>query len=406
MTDLILPTPSPMIEHFALDPEVVYLNHGSFGACPKIVLEAQRGYRDRVEADAMRFYIHDLWGLIDRSREALAPVVGAQAKDIVFVNNATGAVATVLDNLALGPGDELVVTSRAYQACRNNFERVADRCGAKVIVADLPWEGIDEDSIADAIMNKVTSRTKLVMVSLITSATAIRLPIERLIQELADRGIETLLDAAHGPGCVAMEVDQWGAAYTTGNAHKWLCNPKGCAFLHVREDLQVGFRPLVLSNDAHDLAPACERTKRSVFNHEFDYAGTDDRTAALTVVDSIAFLESLELAGFGTGIHAVMAHNRALCIEARDLLCSMFGTNSIVPNSMLGPLATIDIPAPGMDPKALRARLFDRYRIEAMIVPSPTGKYPMVRVSPQVYNAIEQYRYLGEAILDAVAVGM
>jgi isopenicillin-N epimerase len=399
MTDCILPTPSPMIEHFALDPEVVYLNHGSFGACPRVVLNAQRGYRDRVEADAMRFYIHDLWGLIDRSREALATVVGARARDIVFVNNATAAVATVLDNLVLEPGDELVVTNQAYQACRNNFERAAARYGARVRIAELPWDGIDEESAADAIIEQVNERTKMVMVSLITSATAIRLPIERLIRELADRGIEMLLDAAHGPGCVAMEIDAWGAAYTTGNAHKWLCNPKGCAFLHVREDLQAGFRPLVLSNDAHDLEPACDRTKRSAFNHEFDYAGTDDRTAALTVVDSIAFLESLSIEGFGTGIHAVMAHNRAMCLEARDLLCSMLGTKPTVPDSMLGPLATVDIPAPGMDPKALRARLFDAYRIEAMIVPSPTGKHPMVRVSPQVYNAIEQYRYLGEAIL-------
>lgn len=402
MTSKTIPSPSSLAHHFALDPSVVYLNHGSFGACPKQVIEAQQRHRDTIESDAMRFYIYDLWTMVDRSREALGPVIGASARDIVFVSNATTATATVVDNLDLQPGDELLVTNFEYPACINNFHRIANRRGAKVVVAELPWTGISEDAVVDAVLSKVTSKTKIALISLITSATAIRLPVERLIRELKALGVETLLDAAHGPGCVSMDVDSWGAAYTTGNGHKWLCSPKGVAFLHVREDLQEGFEPLVLSNDARDLAGASARSKRSAMNHAFDYMGTDDRTAVLSIADSIAFLEGL-VAG---GIDGLMDQNRALCLEARDLLCLMLGTSPVVPDSMTGPLATIDVPALGMEPRALREALFANHRIEAMVVASPTHDgaeaRAMVRVSPQVYNTIEQYRYLGEAILSEV----
>ncbi len=392
-----LPRPSSLIEHFRFDPKVVYLNHGSFGACPTGIIEAQQRHRDRVEADAMQFYIYDLWRMVDRSRQALGELINAQAEDIVFVNNATTAVATVLSNLDLAPGDEMIVTDLEYPACKNNFEHFANRSGAKVVVVDIPWVGLNEDAAFDAIMAKVTSKTKLLLISLISSATAVRLPVERIIAKLKDQGVETLLDAAHGPGCVPIDITAWGAAYTTGNGHKWLCSPKGVAFLHVRKDLQAGFRPLVLSNHAMDIEPARARTKRSAFNHEFDYMGTDDRSGVLTIADSIECLDSLMPGGL-TGPDGIMAHNLSLCIEARNLLFDAFGTTPTIPESMLGPLAVIDIPAPGLHPRELRENLFKNHAIEIMIVPSPVGTHPMVRISPYIYNSIEQYQYLGDAI--------
>lgn len=398
MTTFDLPKPSELNKYFRLDPTIAYLNHGSFGACPDQVVAAQQGHRDRIEADAMQFYLYDLWPMVDRSREALGKLIHAQTRDIVFVNNATTAVATVLHNIKLEAGDEMIVTNFEYPACVNNMQFVADRCGAKVVVAELPWVGMDEDSVVDAIVSKVTARTKLVLVSLITSATAVRLPVERIIRELKALGVETLLDAAHGPGCVAMDVDGWGAAYTTGNGHKWLCSPKGVAFLHVRNDLQDGFRPLVLSNHAQTLEVSSERTKRSAMNHEFDYMGTDDRTAVLSIADSIECLESMMAGGIG----AIMAHNHAMCLESRALLCGLLGTELVVPESMIGPLAVIDVRSGSMEPRELRERLFSEHRIETMIVPSPTSGELMVRVSPQVYNTIEQYAYLGESILKVV----
>ncbi|HCT45754.1 MAG: aminotransferase [Phycisphaerae bacterium] len=394
MTNPHLPAPASHASQFMLDPDIVYLNHGSFGACPRSVIDAQQAHRDRIEADAMRFYIYDLWKGIDRSRSALGELINADAEDLVFVSNATSAVATVIANIDLKPGDEIIVNRFEYPACINNLRRACEQSGAKLVVADLPWDPTDEDSAIDAIMSKVTDRTRLVMFSLITSATAVRLPVERLIQELSAKGVETLLDAAHGPGCVAMDIKAWAPTYCTGNAHKWLCAPKGCAFLYVRRDKQDGFRPLVLSNDAYDLEPAIERSGRSAFNHEFDYMGTDDRTAIMTVADAIGALGSF----FDGGIDELMRRNRAMCLEARDLLCDAFGTKPMVPDSMLGPLAVVDIPAPGLNPRELRERLMSAYRIEAMIVPNPGGDTPMIRVSPQVYNSMEQYRYAADAI--------
>ena len=394
MTSTSLPSPSALATRFALDPEIVYLNHGSFGACPLAVLEAQRAHRDRVEADAMRFYIHDLWTDMDRSRAALGGLIHADPGDLVFVSNATSAVATVIANIDLGPGDEVVVNRFEYPACINNIRRACERSGATLVFADLPWPPVDEESVAEAIMGKVNDRTRLVLLSLITSATAVRLPVERLIRELGALGVESLLDAAHGPGCVPLDLGKWKPTYCTGNAHKWLCAPKGCAFLYLQREKQDGFRPLVLSNDAYNLEPAIGRSGRSVFNHEFDYMGTDDRTPMLTVADSIGVLGSF----FTGGIDELMERNRAMCLEARDLLCEALGTEPIVPDSMLGPLAVIDIPAPGMDPRTLRERLMSEYRIEAMIVANPGSDTPMIRVSPQVYNSMEQYQYAAEAI--------
>lgn len=394
MTSTQLPAPSPLASAFMLDPEIVYLNHGSFGACPAAVLEAQRAHRDRVEADAMRFYLYDLWAGMDRSRSALGGLINAEPRDLVFLPNATSAVATVTGNIDLRPGDEVVVTNFEYPACINNLRHACERSGATLIVVELAWNPIDADSVVEAIMGKVSDRTRLAMFSLITSATAVRLPVERLIRELHARGVETLLDAAHGPGCVPMDIAAWGPVYCTGNAHKWLCNPKGCAFLYVQRDMQEGFRPLVLSNDAYDLETAIERSGRSAFNHEFDYMGTDDRTPMLTVADAIETLGSL----VEGGIDGLMSRNRRLCLAARDLLCDALGTEAMVPDSMLGPLAVVEIPTPGMEPRTLRERLMAEYRIEAMVVPNPGGDTPMIRVSPQVYNSMEQYQYAADAI--------
>ncbi len=400
-----MPTPTlpplPELAHsFVLDPDVVYLNHGSFGACPKQVLDAQTAHRGRVERDAMRFYIYDLWEDMDRSRDALGKLINTAAEDLVFVSNATSGVANVIANTDLRPGDEVLVTRFEYPACINNLRRACERAGAELVVVDLPWDPIDEDSVVSAIMDRVTDRTRLAMFSLITSATAVRMPVERLIKDLHARGVETLLDAAHGPGCVPMDIAAWGPTYCTGNAHKWLCSAKGCAFLYVHKDKQDGFRPVILSNDAYDIEPAIGRSGRSAFNHEFDYMGTDDRTPMLVVADAIEVLGSF----YPGGIDELMDRNRAMCLEARDLMCDAFGTEPLVPDSMLGPLAVIDVPAPGMEARVLRERLMVEFRIESMIVPNPGGDTPMIRVSPQVYNSIEQYRYCADAIRSIIGL--
>lgn len=387
-----LPTASEYAHHFGIDPDLVYLNHGSFGACPKQVLDAQSTHRARIERDAVRFYVHDLWSAMDRSRDALAPVVGCAPEDLVFVNNATSGVATVLSNLRTTLGDEIVVTNLEYTACNNNILRHAEQRGASVKFAQIPWPIESENQIVDAIMEQLSVRTKLVMFSLITSATGVVFPAERLIRELKERGIETLLDAAHGPGCIPMHIDQWGAAYTTGNGHKWLCSPKGTAFLHVRKDLQEDFRPLVLSNDAQQLEIASAKTDRSAFNHEFDYAGTDDASGRMTIADAIDTLSSI----FPGGIDAIMAHNHKLCLDARAMLCDALDVPAPCPESMIGPLATIPLPAGAPDAPALKAALLDDWKIQIPVWGTPSGT--AIRISAQIYNSSAQYEYLARAL--------
>tara|TARA_R110002073_G_scaffold37866_3_gene109093 strand:+ start:125961 stop:127166 length:1206 start_codon:yes stop_codon:yes gene_type:complete len=388
-----LPKPAPIFDQFLIDPNVVYLNHGSFGACPKAILDAQSAHRLDAERELVRFYVKDSWGKIDRARNVLSGLVQCDPKDLVFVHNATTGVATVLDNLDLSEGDELLVTNCEYQACLNNFARTADRTGAKVTSVSLPWPIKSEEQVIDAVMSGVTDRTTIALLSLITSSTGIRLPIEQLIPMLKERGVETILDAAHGPGCIPMDINSWGAAYTTGNAHKWLCAPKGAAFLHVRSDLQDGFTPLVVSNDALDLEGAGKKTGRSGFNHAFDYAGTDDVTMYLTVADCIDWFES----NIEGGVNGNMQRNRDLCIQARDLICEELGCTPPVPDSMLGPLSTIDLPSGNQTAREIKDRLLSEFNIQIPVWGTPSGTVA-VRISVQAYNSIEQYQYLARAL--------
>lgn len=388
-----LPPVSGHARHFRLDPTIVYLNHGSFGACPTPVIEAQARHRDRMEADAVRFFVDDLWGLMDRSRAALGPIVGADPMDLVLVPNATTGVTTVLANLRLAPGDEILITSNEYQACANNCRAHAARAGAGVVTAALPWPVGSEDQVFDAVMAAVTPRTSVALVSLMTSATGMRLPVERIIPALRERGVETILDAAHGPGCIPLALDAWGAAWATGNCHKWLCAPKGAAFLHVRRDRQAGFRPLVLSNDGERLEAAAARTRRPAWHHEFDYTGTDDATPRLSIAEAAEFMQGL-LPG---GLHAVMEQNHALCLQARDLVCRRLGLMPPVPATMLGPMSTITLPAGSPDAETLKAALYDRWRIQIPVWGTPGGTTSF-RLSAQVYNTFEQYVYLAEAL--------
>jgi isopenicillin-N epimerase len=391
-----LPPPGPLARDFRLDPGTVYLNHGSFGACPTPVLEAQARWRDRVEADAVRFYVDDLWPLMDRSRRALAPVVGTDASNLAFVANATTGVTTALHNLRLREGDEILTDAAEYTACLNNCRAAAARAGARVVSVNLPWPMPGPDAVVEAFAAGMSARTRVAMFSLVTSSTGMRLPVERLIGLCRERGVDSILDAAHGPGCVPVSLDHWGPTFATGNCHKWLCNPKGAAFLYVTPDRQPAFRPLVLSNDAERLEPAATKSGRSAFLHEFDYAGTDDATAKLTVADSVAYLN----AAMPGGLDAVMQHNRTLCLRARDLVCERLGVAPPVPDKMIGPMATIALPG-NPDAAALKARLYDRWRIQIPVWTTPDGGTAL-RLSAQVYNDLPQYAYLADALAEAL----
>ncbi|GAB4385831.1 MAG: aminotransferase class V-fold PLP-dependent enzyme [Phycisphaerales bacterium] len=396
-----------MWSNWKLDPEVVFLNHGSFGACPRAVMDRRSELLDRSEAEPIRFMLHEAPSLIDRARRSLAAMVNASPSDLVFVPNVTIAVATVAANLDLQPGDEVLVNSHEYPACLAIFERACAKAGARLISADLPFPVRNEDEIFEAVIAKATDRTRLCLISHVTSPSAMILPVARIVRALRERGIETLVDGAHAPGFCSLDLDSIAPAYYTANCHKWLCSPRGSGFLYVRDDLQKGFRPLALS--VHARKPP---SGKSFFQTEFDFIGTQDYTPMMCIADAMELVPAMIDSDWQT----VRARNHALAIQARDLLCDRLGIDPPVPDRMLGSMATIPIPLPPPTWKpgpsryhdAIQDRLVDRHRIQvpAWFIADEAGlpRVRFIRISAQLYNSIEQYHYLADALLQELAV--
>ncbi len=389
-----------MKSHWALDAGVIFLNHGSFGACPTAVLAQQAALRAEMEANPVRFLSRELDDRLDAARAALAAFLGADADDLAFVANATGGVNAVLRSLALAAGDELLTTDHAYGACRNTLDFVAARAGARVVTATLPFPVATPDDVVDAVMAKVTPRTRLALLDHVTSPTGLVLPLARLIAALGSRGVEVLADGAHAPGMVALDLRALGAAYYSGNCHKWLCAPKGSAFLWVRRDRQADIHPLTISHGA-----TAKRPGRSRFRLEFDWTGTTDPTGWMTVPKAIEYVGALVPGGWP----ALMARNRALALEARRLLCAAAGTAPACPDEMIGALASVVLPDGATTeiawrrPDPLQQRLFDEWSIEVPVMSWPAAPRRLVRVSAQLYNTRDDYARLADALAKTLA---
>ncbi|MEO1511418.1 MAG: aminotransferase class V-fold PLP-dependent enzyme, partial [Planctomycetota bacterium] len=338
------PHPSPLARHFPLDPAVVFLNHGSFGCCPNQVLEKQAEYRDLMEAEPVRFFNQTLYELTDRSREAIARTLGGAPEDFVFVPNATTGVATVIDNLlpTLGPGDELIAAVDEYPACRHIFERAAGRTGATFRTFPISHDRtITPEMLFDTVLAQVSERTRLVLLSHVTSPSALVLPVERLVPALRERGVECLVDGAHAPGSLPVSFRDFDPAYYLWNCHKWFCSPKGVAVMRVRADLRATFRPMVLSNEAH-----LDRGYggRSKYSNEFDYVGTDDYTARFAVADAIGAMPRIAAEGGHAGWAGIIAHNHGLVLRGREILADALGVEPRIDPACIAAIATLPLP--------------------------------------------------------------
>ncbi|MFO0577164.1 MAG: aminotransferase class V-fold PLP-dependent enzyme [Polyangia bacterium] len=394
--------------HFTLDPDVTFLNHGSFGACPRPVLDVQSELRARMEREPVRFFNRELEPLLDEARAELAAFVGAPAGDLVFLHNATTAVNAVLSSLRFEPGDEILVTDHGYPACANAARRWAARAGACVVTAAVPFPLSGGDEIVAAVLAAVSPRTRLALLDHVTSPTGLVLPLAELVAALAARGIDTLVDGAHAPGMLPLrlsELAERGAAYYTGNLHKWCCAPKGAAFLYVRRDRQDGIHPTVTSHGA-----SSPRRDRSRLLQEFDWVGTDDYTAALCVPAALRFLGGLVPGGWDV----LRQRNRELARSARRELAAVLQIALPCPDELLGALAALPLPArepdgepvapgaaPGVDP--LQARLYDQHRIQVPVIPWPQAPRRLIRISAQIYNQPAEYTRLGAALLRELA---
>jgi isopenicillin-N epimerase len=392
---LEIPAADPRL--WPLDPGVVFLNHGSFGSCPLAVLEYQQEIRCRLERQPVQFFVRDLEALLDEAREKLAQFIDAPSEGLAFVPNATCGVNTVLRSLRFQAGDELLVTNHEYNACRNALDFTATQTGATVREVAIPFPIRTEAQIVEAVMSAVTARTKLVLTDHVTSQTGMIMPVAALSQRLAGRGIDLLVDGAHAPGMLPLSLRQLGVPFYTGNCHKWICAPKGAAFLFVRRDRQNAIRPLSISHGANS-----PRTDRTRFLIEFDWTGTCDPTACLSVPRALEYMGGLLPGGWP----AVMARNRQLALAARRVLCETLKIAAPCPEECIGSLAAVPLPdatcsEPPRSPlytDPLQDELREQHGIEVPVIPWPATPRRVLRISAQLYNHLPQYRLLAKAL--------
>jgi isopenicillin-N epimerase len=348
-----------------------------------------------MEAEPVQFLWRRYEERLEPARIALAEFIGARARDIAFVTNATVGVNSVLRSVKLRRGDELLSTNLDYNACHNVLVETARRAGARLVVARVPFPLSNPQAIMEAVLEAVTGRTRLALIDHATSHTALVFPIERIVRELEARGVDVLVDGAHAPGMLPLDLARLRPAYYTGNLHKWVCAPKGSAFLWAREDKQAALQPAVISHGNNTPRP-----RYGPFQDRFDWAGTFDPTGWFCVGEAIRWLGELLPGGW----RELRQRNHRLAIAARRLLCKKLDLEPPCPENLIGSMATLPLPErfQGVPPSgkidAEARRLYDEFGIEVpfMRIGRPEKRY--FRISAQIYNSLAEYEYLAEAL--------
>ncbi|MFZ2420162.1 MAG: aminotransferase class V-fold PLP-dependent enzyme [Anaerolineae bacterium] len=359
-------------ELFLLCPDMTFLNHGSFGACPRPVFEAYQAWQRQLEAQPVEFLGRRFNGLMAQARARLAAYVGAGADDLVFVPNATTGINIVARSLALAPGDEVLATDHEYGAMDRTWRLLCRKQGAIYRNAPITLPTTTPEAMIAQLWAGVTPRTRIIFLSHITSPTALTWPVKDICQRARAAGILTVVDGAHAPGQIALDLAGLGADFYTGNCHKWLCAPKGAGFLFGRPEVQHLIEPLVVSWGWESETPG-----PSPFVDYLEWTGTQDIAAYLAVPAAIDFQATHDWEQMRLACHELVR-------EARQRINGLTGLASICPDApeWFQQMAAIRLPA--CDTAALKARLWDEWRVEAPII-TWNGE-PFVRVSVQAYN--------------------
>jgi isopenicillin-N epimerase len=380
---------------WALEPGTRHLNHGSFGAVLEEVLDVQSEWQHRFEANPTRYVHRDLQAAMDRARDALGGFVGAEPDGLVPVRNATSGVASVLRSFEpmLQPGDQLLTTAHDYNAVRQTLRFTAQRTGAEVVVARVPFPIANAAQVTDAVLAAVTPRTRLAVIDHVTSPTALIYPIQDIVGALEPQ-IPVLVDGAHGPGQVPVAIDDLGASWYTGNLHKWVCAPKGAAFLHSRHDRIAMTVPTVISHGYN--APV--EGPKDRYRLLFDWLGTDDPSAWAVIPEVLRLVGALETGGW----EAIMKRNHDLALEGRSIIANAVGTELPAPDDMLGAMAAVILsdaagPPPGGDLSPLMHELHDQ-GFATLVMNWPEWPRQLLRVSAHLYNTLDDYLALAEVL--------
>ena len=378
---------------FPMQDGLTQLNNGSYGLTPEVVGVAQRELQRRLEADPVRFFKSDLEIYADDTRQALAKFVRVNAEDLVLVSNGTFAVATVLNNLDLSAGDEILITDHEYMATMNELGKICRKTGAKVVVAKVPFPEVSPEMVIDSVVGAMSDRTKLVLISHIASASAIVMPVKEIVEAAKARGIDTFLDGAHTPGQIDLDIGSLDPTWYAASCHKWLATPKGTGFIYTSPNRQRGFKPMVLSCREHEA-----RDDRKAYLCDFDYVGTNDYTGNLVIPVSIAHMGA-QLPG---GWDELRKRNHDLVVKGAQLICDAIGIKQRVPESMIGTMVSIPLPGvcePGeLMGEALWDRLYLNHGIQVPIWDLPGVHARVMRVSAQLYNGIGDFEKLAEVL--------
>ena len=371
-----------LLDEWLIEKDLTFLNHGSYGAVPRVVLSAQNHWRDQLERQPVRFFNETLASALSDAAQSLAGFVGAPPASLVFVTNATEGINAVSRSLRLGSGDEILTTDQDYQGVVNSLHYECVRSGAALKTVSLPWPTVDESQIVNAVKSSLGPRVRLAVFDHVTSHGAIVMPIRQLVDMCDERGIPVLVDGAHAPGMVALDISQVGANWYVGNCHKWLCAPKGCAMLSVSDCMQADLHPTVISTGYNE-----------GFWEEFSWTGTRDPSAWLSVTAAIKFWE-------GLGVQAARAYMHNLANWAGDELAARWGTERGASSQLTGSMVTVRVPGARQVSHAAAVRLHDQllhqHRIEVLVVPIDGALW--VRISTQVYN--------GESDIDRLAAAL
>ncbi len=367
-------------EPFLLDPEVTFLNHGSFGACPKSVFDRYQAWQREAERQPVEFWGRRYDGLMNEARAGLGAYLNVSPDDLVFVPNATAGINMAARSLKLHPGDEILTTDHEYGAMDYTWQFVCHRTGAHYRRHVVPIPVTTPQAFVESFWAEVTPRTRIIFISHITSPTALIFPIAEICRRARAAGIMTVIDGAHAPGQIPLDLTALDADIYTGNLHKWLCAPKGAAFLYVRRDLHTQINPLIISWGELPDAP---------FSLRNQWQGTRDFAAFLTVAEAIAFQKE-------NNWDVVRERCHGLASLTRQRFAERYGLEPICPDSPEWFGQMITVPLPPCDVLAVKTRLYDEYKVE---VPNILwNERPFVRVSFQGYNT--------EADLDRLMEGL
>jgi isopenicillin-N epimerase len=386
-----LPSYGPLVQHWQLNQNIVYLNHGSFGATPTVVMNKQRALQLETEAEAIEFYIDKLPSLINDSKSALADFVGTSTNNIVFTQNTTTGVNTILKSLAAKQGDEWLTTNHAYGACAHALQHYAAKNKCQINIATIDYPIQSKQAILDAIEKSITPKTTIALIDYVTSASAFIMPVPEIIQLLQAKGIQVIVDAAHCPGMIDINLNELKPDYFIANCHKWICSPKGSAFIYVAPKHQSTIEPLVFSH-YNDMSP----DSAAHWSNQFMWDGTHDYSAYICVKDALAHMPTL----INGGWDAIKKHNHELVWQAATKIANAFNVTLPAPKEMIGSICNIPMPN-GQAPSrkfhsnvALKDTLFHKYNIEVPVFMFPAAPTQWLRISAQLYNNMEQYNYL------------